>query len=154
MADNKYKALVESTRWNQPSDEEKRIVALTAQLDAFKKVNAKPGNKDKKGGKTDKKEKSNSKGGDMGAPEYPDWKVKPPGKGEKHAMRKDKKTFFWCPNHNAGKGLWVVHKPSDCNNQPKGDGDPSNKRPEGKPKQLTVAKALQAIMEHDDDSDE
>jgi hypothetical protein len=27
---------------------------------------------------------------------------------------KDKKTYYWCPNHNENKGMWVIHKPTDC----------------------------------------
>ena len=34
---------------------------------------------------------------------------------------KDKK-YYWCPNHNDGKGKWVIHHPMACENAAPTDG--------------------------------
>jgi hypothetical protein len=43
LADNKYNSLVESGKWMQASEDQKKNVALTAQVQSWEKVKAKPG---------------------------------------------------------------------------------------------------------------
>jgi hypothetical protein len=57
LANNKYNSLVESGKLMQASEDQKKIVALTAQVQSWEKVKAKPGSK-----KPDFKKGNNKKG--------------------------------------------------------------------------------------------
>jgi hypothetical protein len=57
LAGNKYNSLVESGKWMQASEDQKKIVALTAQVQSWEKVKTKPGSK-----KPDFKKGNNKKG--------------------------------------------------------------------------------------------
>ena len=68
------------------------------------------GSKDK--GNTNPRGPGNSNGGGGGGNskfEPPEWQMTK--KGEK--IQHDGKTWWWCPNHNEGKGLYVRHKPEN-----------------------------------------
>ena len=48
-----------------------------------------------------------------------EWKNKPPKDNdskEDNAFVKsfESKKYFWCPNHNNGMGMWMLHHPKEC----------------------------------------
>lgn len=108
LAEAKYKTLLESELWKQPTAADRKIVALTAQLQKL-------GNPD-----TDK---DTPKTGYTGKKKFPDgdkdpkWFLTPPKAGEQPKKQKGGKDWWWCPNH-AEKGKWVRHEPTACE-QPK-----------------------------------
>ena len=109
LAQAKYKTMLEQGDWKTPTEADKRIVALTAQLEKLqkeKKPGVKKGKKDenKKTDKSGKKDKSDK----------PKWWLVEPKPNEPKVITKGKKEYHWCPNHEE-KGKWVRHKPSECN---------------------------------------
>ena len=98
LANLKYKALNVKGKWNAPSEEEEKILALEAKIKAWsdkKRTNYNP-NKGKKASK-------------------PAWMNEPPGVGASTRVHKDK-TWYWCDQSTGGKcgGAWRIHKPSEC----------------------------------------
>ena len=89
LAENKYKELVEAEEWNQPTEEQKKIIALTAQLGKFEKANMdlskklKVGNSNN-GTKSSKQDhnKRSTKQSNKDKPKYPEWKHQEPGTGD------------------------------------------------------------------------
>ena len=68
------------------------------------------GSKDK--GNNNQRGPGNSNGGGGGGNskfEPPEWQITKRRKKIQH----DGKTWWWCPNHNDGKGLYVRHKPEN-----------------------------------------
>lgn len=103
LAESKYRTLVESERWKEPTKEEKKIVALTAELTQLKKK--KTNNKGKKEKDKDNQTKMNQK-------KKEPWYLMTPKEGEPHTKMVKNKEYHWCPNH-ATNGKWVRHKPSE-----------------------------------------
>ena len=85
-----------------------------------------------------KKQKKEVSGDDKYA-----WKNKNPS--NKKTLRKVSKLYYWCINHNDGKGMWVLHKPSECNNKPSEDNDDANNAE-------AIANQALASMDEDDAS--
>ena len=100
-AENKYEArlLDEENTWGKLTDEQEKIVAMTAEINSLKKERR--GVADK-ANKTATKEKKP-------APKENDNK-------EDNAFVKsfEGKKYFWCTNHNNGAGMWTLHHPKDC----------------------------------------
>ena len=121
VAETDYKIRVEKGTWGQLSSEQQQIVALSAELEKFKKNsnnNSKNknqrNNQDNNGGggnnnpnkKNNKKKKSNKKKDNDSKWA---WKKVPPANGETTKTVENKK-YYWCPKHKA----WTLHKPSEC----------------------------------------
>ena len=126
-AENKYEArlLDEENAWGKPTEEQEKIVAMTAEINTLKKEcrgtatkNTKPKPTGKKQATKialpkkmkDKKKKANNKWA---------WKNKPPKETdsrEDNAFIKtfENKKYYWCLNHNNGAGMWTLHHPKDC----------------------------------------
>ena len=128
-AENKYEArlLDEENTWGKPTEDQEKIVAMTAEINSLKKARsgtntAKPtkqkastnkaqANKKTQVKKTkEQKKKTNQKWA---------WKNKPPkdtDTKENNAFVKtfEGKTYYWCLNHNNGAGMWTLHHPNDC----------------------------------------
>ena len=126
-AENKYEAhlLDKENAWGKPTEEQEKIVAMSAEINSLKKErggNLSKTNKPKQAAKkqapkkaaskkpTDKKKKTNDKWA---------WKSKPPKESdikENDAFVKtfENKKFFWCKNHNNGAGMWTLHHPNEC----------------------------------------
>ncbi len=144
LAHNKYATLVESGRWKQQTADQKKIVALTAQVAKFKKQalsHKTPkynGNDDKKKKKGDIKKKKKKA--------IPKWKLE--NKNNLKSTTHNEKTYYWCPNHNEGKGMWTLHKPEDCE-QNKDKEKQTSKSSEPK---LQV-KGMAAALSDDEDDD-
>jgi hypothetical protein len=153
----KFRTLKQKGRWNAPSPQEERIIALTAQVEAFKKNSCKL---DK--GKTTAKDGTGGK--KPGKPKRDRdakfaWKKVPPNGDQAQEKKVDGKTYHWCPVHLA----WTIHKPSECHGvgqvAPAAD-DATDDGDGKKKKNLTFAKALAAMVgasdgeEDEGDSDE
>jgi chromatin remodeling complex protein RSC6 len=158
LALNKYKTrLVEEQKWNAPSDEEAKIIALEAQL---KKLAS-----SKKGQADDKKKRDNRKGKPKGKQEAKrkkaPWMTVPPKEGDPRTKTEDGKVFHWCTTHKA----WGFHKGSDCKGIGatraeinKGKSEDQKKKVsfknDGKTRAIKLSKALANIAEEDDDDGE
>ena len=147
----KYKDRKRSEMWQTPSPEEEQIMALTAQVGELQKQKSsskatsdKP--KKKKGGSDSKKKTFAERyAGDKYA-----WKLVPPASGEPKSKEVNKKTYHFCPHHNEGAGLWVLHSPAKCDRREEKTDTPN------KDKTMSLTKVLQAIQAEngDESSDE
>ena len=99
VALNKYKVLMESDKWNTPSEQDSKIVALTAEIDALKLQSSSPSYYD------DKRKGSNRKSKADNA-----WKKIAPGEGEPKKKSVGKVTYHWCTNHQ----YWTLHSSTEC----------------------------------------
>ena len=128
-AENKYEArlLDEDNTWGKPTDEQEKIVAMTAEINSLKKQRRGVADKPNKTATKDKKpaakkmkeqkktkETTKKKSQDKWA-----WKNKPPKENdnkEDNAFMKSfkSKKYYWCTNHNNGAGMWTLHHPKDC----------------------------------------
>lgn len=157
LAGNKYESLIELGEFNKPTDDQKKILALTAQLAKFDKGgNKKPTNKDvntkKKGSKKpydpktkSNKDKSQSHPGSGSKVNYPEWKTKPPASGEPKTKVVKGRTYHWCKYHT----LWTAHAPSDCD---KGKETNSGASSTDGGSNLQIDRNLQAIVDEDESS--
>ena len=146
-----YRVRVERGIWGALNREQETMVAIQAQIDKLKdgrlKVNTKTKTtktKRKKEVEKDSKKKKSKK-----ETSRPGWKDKNPD--GKATLTKNNKTYYWCKYHNQGKGMWVVHKPSECRNKPSGDDDESNEQGDGSSE---VNRALVTIQESEGEDDE
>ena len=104
LAENKYKQLVEANVWDAPNEDQKKIIALAAQLESFKKAQA---TSKKATATTDTSTKSHRRAKSDRPPtgkpkkkyEVPAWKKVPPKQGERKEKDRDGKHYYWCPNH-------------------------------------------------------
>jgi hypothetical protein len=107
--------------WGAKSPGDKKIVAMSAALNALK-GHLKPddklgdiikgkgkGNGKRKGGKKKTKNKKNT-GNKAKRKEGKAWKKVPPKDGDKKRKEVGKYTYLWCEHHIA----WCMHKPSEC----------------------------------------
>ena len=128
-AENKYKArlLDEENTWGKPTEEQEKIVAMTAEINSLKKActttaTPKPMKQKAASSKTqankkaqpekmkEQKKKTNEKWA---------WKNKPPkdtdGKQGNAFVKTFKgKKYYWCLHHNNSVGMWTLHHPNDC----------------------------------------
>jgi len=152
LALNKYNTLKEAGKWKAPSDEESKILALTAELNKLKK---KSGNTSK----DIKKKNVTSNNKKTGRFPKPKWMSEPPKSGESKTKTVDKKTYHWCPNHES----WTRHHPSEC----KGKGHTSEKKRKSEDnednskvlsktenKKVKLVQAISAMHVGNDDDDE
>ena len=128
-AENKYEVRLrdEENTWGKPTDEQEKIVAITAEINSLKKdqrgaadMSNKTVTKDKKPAtkksmeQKKTKETTKKKSQDNWA-----WKNKPPMEEESkedNAFVKsfEGKKYFWSTNHNNGAGMWTLDHPKDC----------------------------------------
>ena len=113
LAEQKYKGQLLSGEWGNPSEEQAKIVALTAKIDVLKKELLNKKN-------TDKKKKENSKGTDKKDSKW-GWKKQKPT-GDQHSKEVNGKTYYWGPNHGT-EGMLVIHKPEECKIKPETNKD-------------------------------
>ena len=115
LAKNKYQELEDMGMWRQKTPNEKKLIAMAANIAELEKQNkefqhqaaalkaGKRGNHDTNNNNT---LNSDSKKGRR----YPEWKYVAPKPGEKQTKTVNQKTFHWCPHHK----LWSEHTPEDC----------------------------------------
>jgi hypothetical protein len=108
LAESKYKTLVETSQWKQPTAADRKIVALMAQLQALQVI--KPDKETPAKRATDKKATDSTN-------KDAKWFLTPPKADKSKKKQKGGKDWWWCPNH-AKKGKWVRHDPATCE-QPK-----------------------------------
>jgi hypothetical protein len=112
LADTKYKILKEAGRWNAPSAEEEKILALEAQIKSLRRP---PTKKPEGGKKTDghkKGDRDKTKN-----PERPGWfSVEPKEEDLTKPREWNGKPWYWCSAKTGGKcsGAFRRHKPSVC----------------------------------------
>jgi hypothetical protein len=148
----KYEQLKVLKLWDAPSEEEEKLLAMQVQLNRLTSKKSDKGDSKAKGdgkGKSSKKPKAREIVAD------PEWLAKniKPDSAHKTMMHKGS-PWHWCSQESGGKcgGKWRKHKPEEC----KGI---SKRELEGKsngedPKKLKMAKALQAVEEDNDSTDE
>ena len=115
-----YQTERDAGTWGKKSPEEERIIALQAQLEALIAGHQKARLPHAQGG-------GNPPGDDSGKKKYhyKDWQFQNPN--NKKTMKKTiqvkgvetEVTYYWCINHNGGKGMWTRHKPEECKNKDK-----------------------------------
>jgi hypothetical protein len=112
QADNKFKLLSINHKWNAPTQEEEKILALEARV---KKLT----NQGQKQGRTAKSKDSKSKKSPRSGAtaEQPSWFNKEPATADLHKPKVWKgKDWYWCSPKTGGKctGQHRRHKPSVC----------------------------------------
>ena len=127
--ENKYEArlLDNENTWGKPTEEQEKIVVMTAEINSLKKErrttmekNSKTATKEKK--PVAKKMKDQKKTKETTKKKSQDkwaWKNKPPkdndSKEDNAFVKSFKgKKYFWCTNNNNGAGMWPLHHPKDC----------------------------------------
>ena len=99
VALNKCKVLMESDKWNTPSEQDSKIVALTAEIDALKLQSSSPSSYNNKRKGSNCKSKADNA-----------WKKIAPGEGEPKKKSVGKVTYHWCTNHQ----YWTLHSSTEC----------------------------------------
>ena len=142
-----YETEKDAGTWGKRSPDEERILALQARLEALIA--------DKETGKKNGPPNNQTPGSGTSASDgkkkyhYKDWQFQNPD--NKKTIKKTIKvkgedtevTYYWCPNHNGGKGMWVRHKPEQGNNK---DKDWSDKKGDKKPSLV----ARQAVLDEEE----
>lgn len=86
LAKNKYKTLLEAGKWKEETEEQKKIISVTAQLEQLKKATSKLGK-----GKDKKHDGKNKSGKDTKTKsDKTPWYLTPPKDGKKTIQRNDK----------------------------------------------------------------
>ena len=107
----RYDILVEKKEWNAPTEEEKQILALQAQVNNIKKNTG--GNS--KNNRNKNNNKNNNKDGNDTSTR-PQWLTQEPGKDKLTKPREwMNKLWYWCGQKTGGKcEKYRQHKPSEC----------------------------------------
>jgi hypothetical protein len=106
----KYDWLRQKGQWGAKSPDNKKIVAMAAQINALK-GNLKANKNLKDALNNDKKMRNKKNRGDKTRQKEEEaWKKIPPKDGNKKSKEVGKHTFHWCEHHMA----WCMHLPSEC----------------------------------------
>ncbi len=156
LAKNKFTLLKDAGRYNMPSAEEEKILALQAEI----KQVSKKWSKERKGKnpndkapkkRGDDKDKDNKK-----RPDKPNWMSEKPKEGDlKKSKSWNGKDWWFCSPETGGKceGNWRVHKPSSCEGRShkfSGEKHQKDDAKESSSKKLKLAKAISAIQDGSD----
>jgi hypothetical protein len=160
-AEEEYKRLLMDNKWEAPSQQEEKLIALRTEINDLRKraTNYTDRNKGKgkekgKGGGKDNKNRNQR----LSEKEMRE----PPPKDRMHAPRViNGKEFWWCHPDTGGKcdGWWRRHKPTGGDNPCRGDSMKGRKHssttqePHGERKPSKMAKlqaSLQALIENED----
>ena len=110
-----YKVRVEKRIWGALGEDKETIIAMQAEIAELKdkrlKLDTKSGTKKKKKVTSPKKKQQSA------------YAWKDSNSQNKKTLMKDGKKYYWCLNHNNGKGKWVIHKPTECRNEGAGATD-------------------------------
>jgi hypothetical protein len=160
LAKNKFTLLKDAGRYNMPSAEEEKILALQAEL----KQVAKRWSKERKGHKPEelaKKKVGWKTDKDKKKAEKPNWMSEKP---KEENLRKSKswnnKDWYWCSEETGGQcdGHWRVHKPSKCEGRAHkfsgGKHQNDDAKNKSSSKKLKLAHAISAIQDGSDDGEE
>ena len=121
-----YQVEVDKSNWGALSADQQMIVAMQTELKSLKDSNLKLDTrkkKDKGNGrgkhpreKGSGKKKTGSNQRDSDPKDAYAWKLVAPQSGQPTTKQWKGKTYHFCPNHNEGKGKWVLHTLAECNN--------------------------------------
>ena len=111
LADNKYQSLLDEGAWLQQSDEQKRIVAMTAKINSWEKNKGKKTDA-KKGQANDKKDNKRGKKNNKKKGRFA-WLYEAPGPSQPKEKEISGVKWNWCPHH-AENGKWVKHTVAEC----------------------------------------
>jgi hypothetical protein len=147
---NKYETLKEQEKWNLPTEQEQKILALESKLAKLDK-----GKQSDKKGKNEKKKKGKYNG-KKGKKKDEAWMaIKPPPGKPDEPLKREGKIWYYCTKHQRR----CLHKTSECKGLKVEKNSDSEETPKETPQQKSTRKAklvraLQAISEEDLDSDE
>jgi hypothetical protein len=147
VALNKYKVLMESDNWNTLSEQDSKIIALMAEIDALKQQSSSTSSyNDKRKGNNHKSKADNA------------WKKVAPGEGEPKKKSVGKVIYHWGTNHQ----YWTLHSSTECkgikvtSNKSKTHSKASNADKSDSTSQpnklLHATNALVSLIEHDKES--
>ena len=142
LSENKFKTMCLEKTWNAPSEHDKQLVALKAEIKRLESKRA-PGNK--AGNKTTQKPRE-EKRKERTRAKKPDWLEKHQKPDDANETREWKRnTYYWCCEENQGKcgGKWRVHKPTEC----KGTSFMKKKGEENETKRLKLENAYATVAE-------
>jgi hypothetical protein len=162
LTKNKFTLLKEAGRYNMPSAEEEKILALQAELKQASKQWKKKSDKTETKKKVEWKDKDKDKGtGTKKKADKPGWMAEKP---KEENLRKSKswnnKDWYWCSSDTGGKceGHWRVHKPSECEGRSHKfvakhqSGAPAQDKSSSK--KLKLAHAISAIQDGTDEDED
>ena len=101
----KHKILIKKGKYNIPTKEEQKIIALSAEFDELKSKNT-----DLTAQLNKKRQKSKKPKADAADAEKWDWKKAPPASSALSTKIVNTKTYHWSVNH----AIWTMHTMSDC----------------------------------------
>ena len=149
-ADTFYQVKVQNNTWCEFSKEEEKLVSMEA---TFKDLNLRLEQANKKAKRRQSSANESSRDGNknQSSKNVPKWKLENPKKEKK--LKKQGKTYYWCPRHNNDKGMWVLHKPDQCRNKPRSTKATAEKK-ENKDERddSNQEQAMPVIEERDDKS--
>ncbi len=149
LGESKYQHLVTKKTWGKKTAQEEQLLALQAKVNQLESARKPKGTSsgDASTPSSNTKKKKNKK-----KATYEPWQFEPiPGKTKLTKEReingeKVEVVYCWCPHHGDGKGMWVRHKPTDCNNANKSG---NNKSKGDKPKLV----ASQVVIDEEEDQE-
>ena len=137
VALNKFRILVESDRWNTPSEQESKIIALTAEIHALKQIKPIASNNEERKARSNRKDKAGY-----------EWKKVPPEEHEPNHKTVGKNTYNWCKHHM----YWTIHTSDECRGVKGGQHQTKNSNNKvSKDKILQATNALVSLMDEDDE---
>ena len=154
LALTKYKQRTQANEWCTPTEEEKQIVALAAQLQQAKSTiaNLKKGRQSRSDNKSSSTSRSDTDKDKDKADQS--WKKQKPRPGQKTRKYKGE-TYTWCEHHK----MWTNHDVDTCRAKKKADAQKATEKKDKEDtatkggKALELAQALVTIVK-DSDSDQ
>ena len=146
LADKKYKTLKITGAWNAPSQQEEKILALTAEIEKIKRRRLVP----LKDTKTD--EGKDDKISSVRKPKWLQQNESPPQEYLFRPRTWNERKWYWCGQETQGKcgGKWRCHKPSECKSKPSKNTEKRKKeREKEQEKKLKLTPAMQSIIDQD-----
>ena len=112
---NFYKTRLTRNEWEQPTEQQREVLALQTQVESLKKQQKRTKNKDYPDGKRQAKQE----GGSASKPPKPNWLRNnvPPKEGAERRFRVwNNAKWWWCGPNTGGNcgGGWRTHQPSEC----------------------------------------
>lgn len=157
LAKMKFATLKQKGKWKAQTNDQKKIIALEAQVNKLQNKVQKSNTAGKKdSGKAQSKASTRNKRKDFGEKKdstkkqgKPEWMTKPPKEGEPRKKVVNDKDYWWCPHHRA----WVRHTPESCRAKGQGNGNKSPDNDQGRAHRLVRALAAVAEQESDVESE-
>ena len=168
QASNKFKLLKQAGKYNAPSEDEEKLLALLAEVRSLKKITKGKGKVlFPKKATPEKSSGSAVKKGRNAPEEKPSWFFKEPKQEDLHKPRMYKdKQWYYCSSKTGGKcsGVYCRHKPSQCEGKAhkfvtfsgdsKGSPDKRKSNAKDNDRKIKLAKAMVTIQEADKDASE